>query len=248
MRSNHPPKPPPTQSEVGDRVTNRDTSGRFTLQALCDEFDVTPRTVRYYVARGILPPAEGSGPGAHYGAVFADRLRLVLRLRHEMLPLAEIRRRLGRLSDTDVRQALAASAALEMEPALAGESSAAPLGDGQGVTEGGGSALDYIDTVLGGSPYTARRAVEAIAAGIPTSSPTATPTHAMAAVLRRTPTDALPHLSADMPGPPSVSTWRRYRVTSDIEIQACEPLDRRQRDALQKLLQYAKTLFAGGAQ
>lgn len=248
MRANHPPKAPATQSEVGDRVTNRDAGARFTLQALCEEFDVTPRTVRYYVARGILPPAEGSGPGAHYGAVFADRLRLVLRLRHEMLPLAEIRRRLGRLSDTDVRHALVASAALEMEPALAGDSAAMHPAESAAGAEAAGNALDYIDSVLGGSPYSARRAVEAIAAGIPTSSPTATPTHATAALLRRTPTDALQHLSVDLPGPPSVSTWRRYRVTSDIEIQACEPLDRRQRDALQKLLQYAKTLFAGGAQ
>ena len=56
---------------------------------------VTPRTVRYYVAEGLLPPPSGAGPRATYGDEHLERLREIRRMKDSYLPLREIRRRLA---------------------------------------------------------------------------------------------------------------------------------------------------------
>ena len=106
----------------------------FTLPDLCDLAAVTPRTVRYYIAQGLLRSPAGAGPGARYDAGHLARLRLIRRLQREHLPLAEIRRRLAALSDAEAIERAA-------EP----------------VAASGGSALDYIRDALAarGIPPTA---------------------------------------------------------------------------------------------
>ena len=81
---------------------------RLTLGELTAAADVSVRTVRYYIAEGLLPPPEGSGPGSAYSQGHLDRLRLIQRLKEAYLPLKEIRRRLSGLSDDEVRSVLAA--------------------------------------------------------------------------------------------------------------------------------------------
>jgi len=81
---------------------------RITLGELTATADVSVRTVRYYIAEGLLPPPEGSGPGSAYTPGHLDRLRLIQRLKEAYLPLKEIRRRLSGLSDDEVRRLLAA--------------------------------------------------------------------------------------------------------------------------------------------
>ncbi len=82
---------------------------RLTLGELTEAADVSVRTVRYYIAEGLLPPPEGSGPGSAYTQGHLDRLRLIQRLKEAYLPLKEIRRRLSGLSDDEVRGLLAAN-------------------------------------------------------------------------------------------------------------------------------------------
>jgi len=55
---------------------------------------VTPRTVRYYVAEGLLPPPSGRGQRRAYGQSHLERLETIRRLKEQYLPLHEIRRRL----------------------------------------------------------------------------------------------------------------------------------------------------------
>src|SRR5829696_5916655 len=94
---------------AGD-APDRATAGteRLTLSELTATADVSVRTVRYYIAEGLLPPPEGSGPGSAYTPGHLDRLRLIQRLKEAYLPLKEIRRRLSGLSDDEVRRLLAA--------------------------------------------------------------------------------------------------------------------------------------------
>ena len=40
--------------------------GTYTIGELADLADVTPRTIRYYVAQGLLASPAGAGPGARY--------------------------------------------------------------------------------------------------------------------------------------------------------------------------------------
>ena len=89
------------------------------LAELCDAADVTPRTVRYYIQQGLLPAPESRGPGAHYNEGHLARLRLIRRLQREHLPLGEIRQRLERLTDEQVRDLLrSAPASRRDSPAL----------------------------------------------------------------------------------------------------------------------------------
>lgn len=99
---------------------------RYTLTELADLAGVTPRTVRYYLAQGLLPAVGVAGPGAKYDDAHLARLRLIKRLQREHQPLAEIRRELDALDDTQIL-------AIEQEPAS---------------TTPPDSALDYIRRVM----------------------------------------------------------------------------------------------------
>src|SRR6476646_7155502 len=77
---------------------------RYSLNELADLAGVTPRTVRYYLAQGLLPAVGQSGPGAKYDDRHLARLRLIRRLQNEHLPLAEIRRRLDGLGEDEIRE------------------------------------------------------------------------------------------------------------------------------------------------
>ena len=103
---------------------------RYSLTELADLAGVTPRTVRYYLAQGLLPAVGQSGPGSKYDAGHLARLRVIRRLQAEHLPLAEIRRRLETLDDGEIRELVDAG-----EPP--------PPTD---------TALEYLRTVLAGPP------------------------------------------------------------------------------------------------
>jgi DNA-binding transcriptional MerR regulator len=66
----------------------------YRLPELADAAGVTPRTVRYYIAQGLLPSPGRLGAGTRYGSDHLDRLHRIRRLRDQGLSLAEIRDRL----------------------------------------------------------------------------------------------------------------------------------------------------------
>jgi len=102
----------------------------YTLADLAKLADVTPRTIRFYIAQGLLPSPEQQGPRTTYTDEHLERLRTIKALQVAHLPLAEIRARLRGESIQDV-----ASVILPSEPAQASE-----------------SAVDYIRGVLGAPP------------------------------------------------------------------------------------------------
>ena len=89
----------------------------YGLADLARLADVTPRTVRYYVAQGLLPSPEAAGPATRYGEGHLARLRLIRRLQRDHLPLAEIRSRLERMGDDDVEAVLGAAETQEVDAA-----------------------------------------------------------------------------------------------------------------------------------
>src|SRR4051812_8803764 len=102
---------------------------RYSLTELADLAGVTPRTVRYYLAQGLLPAVAQMGPGSKYDQGHLARLRLIRRLQAEHLPLAEIRRRLERLDDDAIDE----------------------LSDSVASVGPSDTALDYLRAVLSGS-------------------------------------------------------------------------------------------------
>jgi len=121
----------------------------YTLADLAKLADVTPRTIRFYIAQGLLPSPEQQGPRTTYTDEHLERLRTIKALQVAHLPLAEIRAWLRGESIQDV-----ASVILPSEPAQASE-----------------SAVDYIRGVLGTGPAPAPPAPQPAAP--PSPPPTA---------------------------------------------------------------------------
>src|SRR5215213_8820455 len=89
--------------ERGDETGHSEEMG---LTELVEAAGVSVRTVRYYIAEGLLPPPLSAGPRAAYTPEHLDRLRLIARLKGAYLPLREIRRRLRGLDAGAVRALL----------------------------------------------------------------------------------------------------------------------------------------------
>ena len=79
---------------------------RYTMADLESESGVSARTIRYYIAQGLLQPAYGRGPTAVYDADHLLRLRYIQQLKDERLPLNEIKDHLNSLSSEDLAVAL----------------------------------------------------------------------------------------------------------------------------------------------
>ncbi len=103
----------------------------ITLKELCDDSGISERTVRYYMANGIIPPAPRSGPGVRYPRTHLTRLKLIRRWQEEGLPLDQIRKLLADLTDVEVER-LHAKDAKDAAPAPPRS-----------------SAADYVKKVLG---------------------------------------------------------------------------------------------------
>jgi DNA-binding transcriptional MerR regulator len=187
----------------------------LTLTDLSDLGGVTPRTVRYYVAQGLLRSPSGAGPGARYDGAHLARLRLIRRLQREHLPLAEIRRRLGALSDAEVI-------------ARAEDVVAAPAD----------SALDYVRQALegrgvsGGAPL-----VRSSAPPLASSAPLPVP----AATFRPTAAAETPAAYGPMEGI-ARSQWDRIVLDPDIELHVRRPLSRAQARAVDRLVAVARQI------
>lgn len=190
----------------------------YSLADLCDLADVTPRTVRYYIAQGLLRPPSGAGPAARYDDGHLYRLRLIRRLQRDHLPLGEIRNRLGALSDPDVER-------LASEPAPATDSASA-----------------YIARVLGArgtAPLPAPTApIPAPLAGF--AAPVLGVPPDLSSVA---PTPAMPPSSTPTPDEPVRSQWERIVLTPDIELHVRRPLGRIQNRRVDRLLETARAIL-----
>ncbi|AHV94308.1 MerR family transcriptional regulator [Bordetella holmesii] len=66
------------------------SSSTWTISELAREFDITPRTIRFYEDQGIVSP-QREGRNRIYGARDRTRLKLALRGKRLGLQLSEIR-------------------------------------------------------------------------------------------------------------------------------------------------------------
>jgi DNA-binding transcriptional MerR regulator len=217
---------------------------RYSLTELADLAGVTPRTVRYYLAQGLLPAVGQSGPGSKYDGGHLARLRVIRRLQAEHLPLAEIRRRLETLDDAEIRELVDAG-----EPP--------PPTD---------TALEYLRTVLGGSPVvrpsrlTVATPTPSHSAGIVArrsmSLPSASPANDSRAeeVVPDYGPEALAAASisapamAPAPAEPTVrpgdrSQWERIVLAPDVELHIRRPLPRAQNKQVDRLVTIARELL-----
>lgn len=76
-------------------------TSKYTASDLAARVGVSERTVRYYVAEGLLPPPTGRGRGAHFGAGHLSRLRLIRAIQAAGNDLEMIREYLTELGPGD---------------------------------------------------------------------------------------------------------------------------------------------------
>ena len=212
---------------------------RYSLTELADLAGVTPRTVRYYLAQGLLPAVGQTGPGSKYDAGHLARLRVIRRLQAEHLPLAEIRRRLETLDDGEIRELVDAG-----EPT--------PPTD---------TALEYLRNVLAGPPNvrpSVRPAPAPSAApgfvgrpsmSLPSVAPARDP---IAETLPDYISQAPVAASTPAPAPAAVETtvrpgdrsqWERIVLAPDIELHIRRPLPRAQNKQVDRLVTIARELL-----
>lgn len=135
-------------SEPSDHTTNE---REYTLDELSTAAGVTPRTVRYYIAEGLLPPAVSVGRNSSYGQEHMDKLLAIGTLKEMYLPLKEIRRRLNTLTLEQLRdpaQLAAQVAPSAPEPRFSTQSALA--------AEPEDSAADYLQRHAPRSPQPMR--------------------------------------------------------------------------------------------
>ena len=78
----------------------------YTIGQLAELAGVTPRTIRYYTAEGLLPRPDTRGQYALYGEEHLLRLQLIAQLKETYLPLGEIKARIENLDDEQIRTLL----------------------------------------------------------------------------------------------------------------------------------------------
>ena len=209
------------------------TDNAYSLQDLADLADVSPRTVRYYIAQGLLPSPRQVGPGAHYTDAHLARLRLIRRLQREHLPLAEIRTRLASLDDDAIA-------------GLARADTTAPPE---------GSALDYVRAVLGGGAQpdvSEARHLPLRRLAFPSRLSAAPDTSSL--LRRESLADGEPAYAPSAPQPAAAkpastepvadrSQWDRVTLTTDIELHIRRPLSRQQNKRVDRLIAIARELL-----
>jgi DNA-binding transcriptional MerR regulator len=218
----------------------------YSLSDLARLADVTPRTVRYYVALGLLPSPEAAGPATRYGEGHLARLRLIRRLQRDHLPLAEIRIRLERMSDDEIVATVSALDAREPDPSqdpgdtlafvhsLMQQSGIRPAVADRGPTPGVSmhrmavtQSLDAALPLAAAGPPPGALAWSAPAPGAPGSAGSVAESGSA---------------SAPRPGPDR-TTWERIAISPDVELHVRRPLDRTTNKRVDQLARIARELF-----
>lgn len=192
----------------------------FDLNELADAAGVTTRTIRYYVAQGLLPSPATRGPGARYDRGHLDRLQLIKRLQRQHLPLAEIRRQLESLDDAGVREALRST------PEAPKHS----------------SALSYVRALLEketpSPPNLAELPSRRMARGLAEPAPNLfSKSEAMTVPPEKSAASISAHKAKR-------SIWDRVTLSEDVELHVRRPLTREQNRQVEQLLEAARHIFA----
>jgi DNA-binding transcriptional MerR regulator len=101
-------------------VSTTNTRKEWKLTELAEAAGVSPRTVRYYVQRGLLPAPPFKGPDTVYGEDHLIRLKAIRVLQARFLPLDAIQVELLRLGPDELK------ALAESDPTAVTSSTSAP--------------------------------------------------------------------------------------------------------------------------
>lgn len=206
-----------------------------TLADLAAASGLQARTIRSWVAQGILPGPLTRGPAARYPADTLRRL-LAIRAMRDLLgmPLAAIRQELLVASAEQLDAYAAKAAGLAPEPQEAPPARlAAPASPG--------AALDYLRALrarAAAAPAPPAQLAEDRADPLPSPSP---PPRGFAALEQ--------HLAAARPAVPArkarAEEWLRIPITPDVELAVRGRLDAEQRAQLERCADLVRDILLG---
>jgi DNA-binding transcriptional MerR regulator len=237
----------------------------YTISQLADIAGVTPRTIRYYTAEGLLPRPDARGQYALYGQEHLLRLRLIGRLKQAYLPLGEIKARIAELDIQQIRQLLeeygdppapaAPASAADYLAHLRARQQAPPrhvaeLAEPYGV----GSPSLSLRPPAADAPADVPQATPVYGFAAPIAPPAALPRPAeapqQAGLLRKLipPRRTAEPKSVDAAPEPAEGEqrWRRVTLAPGVELHVREPATAPLRERIEQLIALARTLFESG--
>ena len=220
-----------------------------TLAELAEASGLLPRTLRSWVAQGLLPGPLTRGPFARYPADTLERV-LAVRAMHDLLgmPFTAIRQELLVASPEQIQGYAAKAAGLAPEPS--DPPATAPR-------QGSGSALAYLQALRArAATPAALPAAPMLRAGAPAATPRPD-TLAMPPAPSATEPPALSgfealerRLAEGRTGKPPArkaraEEWLRIPVTPDVELAIRGPLDAEQRARLERCADLVRDILLG---
>jgi DNA-binding transcriptional MerR regulator len=82
----------------------------YSIEELSEASGLSPRGIRFYIARGLLPRPVFRGTATRYGQEYLDRLRAIARLRKGGKRLDVVRRELGKMTAEEIARLAAQDA------------------------------------------------------------------------------------------------------------------------------------------
>jgi DNA-binding transcriptional MerR regulator len=190
---------------------------------------VTPRTIRYYTAEGLLPPPQAQGRNAIYSDDHFRRLCLIQRLKNAFLPLWEIKAQVCSLTSEEVEMLLS------RKPVLSGESESTtadtPAAPESTAKQG---QLNYLTQIIAAT----EPPVAAIVAPPPRRILLVSP------VFQASPDSAVLPSSASSDSPQtSREVWERIVLAEGVELHVQTPATAEERELLEQRIASARALF-----
>ncbi len=209
----------------------------LTLAELADASGLQPRTIRSWVAQGLLPGPLTRGPLARYPADQLERI-LAIRAMKELLgmSLTDIRRELLVAAAEQIKAW--ADKAVDIAPEL-------PLTSALQAPADPGAALDYFRTLR--SETSQARFGIAHSAHALTSSDVTTPPHKRPAAGFEALERRLMETGARSPatGKAKSEQWITIGITPDVELSVRGPLDPEQRARLERCAELMRDILTG---
>jgi DNA-binding transcriptional MerR regulator len=241
----------------------------YTIGQLAELAGVTPRTIRYYTAEGLLPRPDSRGQYALYGEQHLLRLQLIGHLKETYLPLGEIKARIENLDVEQIRALLEEHAAPPAPPASAADY-LAQIRARQQLPQPARSLAERAESYAAETPMLS---VRPPASAQPASSPAA-PTYGFAAPIAAPAPAAPPAEEAESGSSPQQNSllrklmpqrrarsepaavkdelaeaeqrWRRVELAPGVELHIREPAVPALHERIERLIALARALFKSG--
>jgi DNA-binding transcriptional MerR regulator len=198
----------------------------LTVDELAARAGVPVRTVRFYIAEGLLPGASARGKGASYTQEHLDRLQLIRLLVARHLPLAEIRALLDRLPPAEVRAVVEEEQARTEEVALQASKP---------------SPKEYLSSLLEQARgYPAQRPAGKVERS---SEADAQVGHLQEVQIPAAPAPRAPMRWRE----PARPLWHRWELAPGIELQVRDDVARTEHTMIERVLRAVRAVLAPGA-